>query len=95
MTTQISELGRAQRRVRAARRSPWGSRSCGSRRLGGTRVPRSDVTRSSAWERVLYTRVVRPGRTRPFPADELRCALYDVTEYAVRVGLSDRWTISV
>jgi hypothetical protein len=45
--------------------------------------------------RPAHTRVVRQGRTRLFRVDELRRALYDVAEYAVWVGLSDRWTISI
>ena len=96
VTTQISELGRAQRRVGVARQSPSWSRFCGSRRLGRMRVPSLGCSEEfCVGARPARTRVVRQGRTRLFRADELRCALYDIAEYAVWVGLSDRWTISI
>ena len=87
VTTQISELGRAQRRVRAA-----APRSDGAAVTAVEPVPRIALTQQEACaslgcseeffvEHVRpYLRVVRRGRKRLFPVAELRRAVDEMAE---------------
>ena len=97
MTTQISELGWAQRRGRAVAPVSDGAAVTTVeqyRQIALTQQEacrRSAVARSSSWR--------TPGRTREwwrrrprrlFPVNEPRCSLDDVTEYAVGAVFSDQ-----
>ena len=90
MTTQISELGRAQRRGRAAAPVSDGAAVTTVepfRQIALTQQEacrRSAVARSSSWSDIRpHTRVVRRCRRRLVPVGEPRRSLDDVTEYAV------------
>ena len=95
MTTQISELGRAQRRRRAAAPA-----SDGAAVTTVEPVPRIALTQEEARASLGYSeefcmeqvrprmRVVRRGCKRRFPADELSREAAESTP-CVRVGASD------